>query len=107
MLKSIAVLIACSVGYLVLAHEHCHFDEREVDPDGVLTYCSMDFVTSGTCCNAEEEAALEATFNAAGSLTAECADYYKQVSSIPMSVLNLFLLKNAQEDTYSDISLCI
>lgn len=81
MLKDIAVLIACSLSCLVLAHEHCHYDEWEVDPDGELTYCSMEYVTSGTCCNAEEEAALEVTFNAAG-LPAECAYYYKQVGSI-------------------------
>lgn len=81
MLRNIVVLIACSVGYLVLAHEHCYYDEREVDPDGELTYCSMEYVTAGTCCTADEEAALESTFNAAGSLTAECGDYYKQVDS--------------------------
>lgn len=77
MLNSIDGLVACFVVYLVLAHEHCHYDEREVDPDGGLTYCSMDYVTSGTCCNAEEEAALEATFNTARPLTVECTDYYQ------------------------------
>lgn len=86
MLKNISVLIACSLGCLVLAHEHCYCDERGVDPNGELTFCSMEYVTAGTCCNAEEEAALEAAFNAAGSLTADCADYYKQVGSIQKHV---------------------
>lgn len=82
MLESIAVLAACSLGYLVVAHPHCHYDERTVDVDGELTYCSMEYAPAGICCTAEEEAVLEVTFNAAGDLTSECADYYKQVGSI-------------------------
>jgi len=79
MLRSIVVLIACSTSYLVLAHTHCHYDERAVDPDGLLSFCPMDYALYGTCCDAEEEALLEATFNEAGDLTDECADYYQQV----------------------------
>lgn len=78
MLRGIVILIAGSVGYVVVAHPHCHYDERDVDPDGKLVYCSIDYAPAGTCCTAEEEADLKATFDAAGSLTTECADYYKQ-----------------------------
>ncbi|CAM9726641.1 unnamed protein product, partial [Ascophyllum nodosum] len=39
----------------------------------------MDYAPEGICCTEAEETALEATFNAVGDLTAECADYYKQI----------------------------
>lgn len=79
MLRGIIILIAGSVGYVVVAHPHCHYDQRAVDPDGKLAFCSIDHAPAGTCCTAGEEADLETTFNAAGSLTTECADYYQQV----------------------------
>lgn len=82
MSRAFVVLIACSLGYVVIAHPHCHYDLRAVDPDGQLTFCSMDYAPAGTCCTAGEEAALESTLKAAGSLTAECADYYQQVKSL-------------------------
>lgn len=80
MLRSIVVLIASSASYLVSAHPHCHYDLREVDLEGELTFCPMDYATNGICCTEAEEAELEATFNAAGPLTTECADYYHQVN---------------------------
>ena len=79
MLRSIAILLSCGVGCFVYAHPHCHYDQREVDVERDLTFCSMEYAPEGVCCTQEEEAALEATFNAVGDLTAECADYYKQV----------------------------
>ena len=79
MLRSIIVLLSCGVGHFVHAHPHCHYDQREVDVGRDLTFCSMEYAPEGICCTEAEEAALEATFNAAGDLTAECADYYKQV----------------------------
>lgn len=87
MSRKIAVLIACSVVYVVMAHPHCHYDLRAVDLDGQLTYCSMEYAPVGTCCTTEEETALEATFNAAGNLTSECANYYQQVGGSQMHVL--------------------
>ena len=78
--KYVAILIASSSAvFTAHSHQHCHYDQREVDLTSVLTYCSMDYAADGVCCTTEEEAALEATFNAAGDLTTECADYYKQV----------------------------
>ncbi|CAN0428975.1 unnamed protein product [Ascophyllum nodosum] len=79
MLRSIFVLLSCGVGYFVNAHPHCHYDLREVDSGRDLTFCPMDYAPEGICCTQAEETALEETFNAAGALTAECADYYKQV----------------------------
>ena len=79
MLRSLIVLLSCGVGYFVYAHPHCHYDQRGVDVERDLTFCSMDYAPEGICCTEAEETALEATFNAVGDLTAECADYYKQV----------------------------
>ncbi|CAM9644170.1 unnamed protein product, partial [Ascophyllum nodosum] len=79
MLRSIIILLSCGVVYLVYAHPHCHYDQREVDVERDLTFCSMDYAPEGICCTEAEETALEETFNAAGDLTTECADYYKQV----------------------------
>ena len=79
--KYVAILIASSCAvFTAFGHPHCHYDQRQVDLTSTLTYCSMDYAADGVCCTAEEEAALEATFNAAGDLTTECADYYKQAS---------------------------
>ena len=79
MLRSIIVLLSCGVGCFVHAHPHCHYDQREVDFGRDLTFCSMEYAPEGICCTEEEETALEETLNALGALSAECADYYKQV----------------------------
>ena len=64
------------------AHPHCHYDLREVDVGGDLAFCSMDYATKGTCCTEREEEALEDRFNeAVVGLTAQCADYYKEVNT--------------------------
>ena len=94
MLRSIIVLLSWGVGYFVYAHPHCHYDQREVDVGRDLTFCSMEFAPEGICCTQEEETALEATFNAAGDLTAECADYYKQVMCHRQNFIS-YLLSNA------------
>ena len=90
MLRSIIVLLSCGVGYFVYAHPHCHYDQREVDVGRDLTFCSMEYAPEGICCTEEEETALEATFNAAGALTAECADYYKQVLCHRQNFLSVY-----------------
>ena len=81
MLKTTLTLISCSVGLLVSAHPHCHYDLREVDVGGDLVFCSMGFAPEGICCTELEEEALEDRYNEAVDLTSECADYYKQVST--------------------------
>lgn len=51
--------------------------KRPTDYDEVLSFCPEAQV--GACCNDIEEAAVEALFDSAGALTAECQVYYKQV----------------------------
>lgn len=97
LLRDIAILIAISTAYhTATAHPHCHYDEREVDFDRSLTYCSMDYATDGVCCTELEEVALEETFNAVGNLTTECADYYKQVGSMKFQKLWILLVNRNQ-----------
>ena len=81
MLRTTLTLISCSVGLLVSAHPHCHNDLRGVDAGADLVFCSNDYAPEGICCTEQEEGALEDRFNEAVGLTAECADYYKQVST--------------------------
>ena len=95
MLRSIFILLSCGVGYFVYAHPHCHYDQREVDFERDLTFCPMDYAPEGICCTEEEETALEETFNAAGALTVECADYYKQVQQSHRQRFISWLLCNA------------
>ena len=79
-MKNLAILVLGSALHLASAHPHCHYDEREVDLEREMTFCSMDYAAEGVCCTELEEAALEETYTAAiGDLTTECADYYKQV----------------------------
>lgn len=92
MLRSIIVLLSCGVGYFVYAHPHCHYDQREVDVERDLTFCSMDYAPKGVCCTEAEETALEETFNAVGDLTAECADYYKQVLVVPSAEIDVMVV---------------
>ena len=80
MLRNVVFFILSSPYYLAAAHPQCHYDEREVDLKTEMTFCSMEYAASGVCCTDLEEAALKETFTAASDgLTAECADYYKQV----------------------------
>jgi len=80
MLRNIIILALCGLGYYACAHPHCHFNQREVNLERELTFCSMDYAEAGVCCTEEEEATLEATLmSAVGDLTTECADYYQQV----------------------------
>lgn len=70
-------LLASCVG----AHPHCWIDERAVDLDGELDFCSTNGDAAyGVCCtDSEEQAVLKKVSSVAGSLTAECGDLYKQV----------------------------
>lgn len=65
----------------VAAHPHCWTDERSVDLDDVLDYCSTnDDASYGVCCtDAEEEALAERVGAAVSTLTADCAALHKQV----------------------------
>ncbi|CAN0432934.1 unnamed protein product [Ascophyllum nodosum] len=74
------ILVSISALCLAFAHPHCHYDEREVDLEREMTFCSMDYASEGVCCTELEEAALNATYTAVvNGLTTECADYYKQL----------------------------
>lgn len=61
----------------VYAHPLCYVDSKPTDFDEVLTFCPE--AQSGACCTDLEEAAVEARFDAAGPLTGDCEDLYKQV----------------------------
>ena len=61
----------------VAAHPLCYVDSRPTDLDEVLTFCPAP--QAGACCTDVEEAAVEARFDAAGPLTGDCEDLYKQV----------------------------
>ena len=77
---SLITTISCSAVYLAFAHPHCHYDERQVDLEREMTFCSMDYADKGVCCTQSEEAVLEETYTAAiDGLTRKCAAYYKQV----------------------------
>lgn len=69
--------VMASVLYHVAAHPLCYFDNRPTDPDMTLTFCPAQ--KDGACCNDVEEAAIRKIFDAEGSLTGSCADYYKEV----------------------------
>lgn len=63
--------------YVADAHPLCWYDSRPTDYDEVLTFCPES--QAGACCNDLEEAEILALFDSAGTLTAECQAYYKQV----------------------------
>lgn len=79
-----SVALAGLLSYLnwstVEAHPLCFFDDRQTDPFEELTFCPEP--QDGACCTDEEEAVVQAKFEAAGSLTAECADFYRQVRKV-------------------------
>ena len=86
------ILVSISALCLAFAHPHCHYDEREVDLEREMTFCSMDYASEGVCCTELEEAALNATYTAVvNGLTTECADYYKQVRLRPTAVVTAVL----------------
>lgn len=59
------------------AHPLCYVGAKPTDADQVLTFCPEP--QAGACCTEFEEAVVEARFDAAGPLTDDCADLYKQV----------------------------
>lgn len=70
------------LGLAAMAHAHplCYFDDRPTDFKEVLEFCPEQ--SEGACCNDMEEADVIATYEAAGPLSDECGDYYKQVRSL-------------------------
>eukprot|EP00903_Cladosiphon_okamuranus_P010391 g9829.t1 len=68
-----AVLIAAS---RVAGHPICFVDDKAPDLEKTLDFCPAP--QDGACCTDAEEAEVEARFEAAGPLSDDCADYYKQ-----------------------------
>lgn len=58
-------------------HPLCYFDDRSTDYNEELTFCPA--AQDGACCTDAEELAVEALFDAAGTLSDSCADLHKQV----------------------------
>ena len=72
----VAALVAIAASK-VAAHPLCYVDSRPTDVNEELTFCPEP--QAGACCTDIEEAAVEARFDAAGPLTGDCEDLYKQV----------------------------
>ncbi|CAN0058434.1 unnamed protein product, partial [Scytosiphon promiscuus] len=74
-----AVLAALLAGpLLTAAHPLCFVDDRPTDPNQVLSFCPA--AQDGACCTDQEEAEVQARFDAAGPLTGDCEDLHKQVT---------------------------
>lgn len=72
----VAVFLATAVR-VADGHPLCYVDERPTDYNQVLNFCPE--AQAGACCTDLEEAEVEARFDAAGPLTGDCEDLYKQV----------------------------
>lgn len=75
---SCGIFFYCAVGG-VRAHPLCYIDAANPVLDATATFCANE-EPDGFCCNASEEAALEATLDASGA-TGDCAAMYQEVSS--------------------------
>lgn len=75
-----AIVAATAAPYLVAAHQHCHFGARNpiVGFESEVGFCSTDD-PDGFCCDTVEETEVQTRYNAAGSLTGDCADLHKEV----------------------------
>ncbi|CAM9199998.1 unnamed protein product [Ectocarpus sp. 12 AP-2014] len=75
--------LAALAAMKVAAHPLCFIDDKPTDYDQVLTYCDNSIAMSGACCTDEEEAQVEANYNAAFAEgvvpSSECAALYKEV----------------------------
>ncbi len=79
-MRGYSFLAAFLTAQRVLAHPLCYVDNRPTDYDEVLTFCpAEDQAQQGACCTDAEEAVVQARFEAAGTLTDDCAALYKQV----------------------------
>lgn len=76
-MRGCSFLAAFFTAHRVLAHPLCYVGNRPTDYDEVLTFCPE--AQQGACCTDAEEAEVQARFEAAGTLTDDCADLYKQV----------------------------
>lgn len=64
------------------AHPLCYYDDRPTDPDQELVFCPPQ-PAYGACCNEMEEIAaitLYQVVNPNGTLSSDCAAFYRQVS---------------------------
>lgn len=75
--KLALLVFAGGVGY---AAGHAHCISKAVDLDQTLSFCPT--AEEGVCCTEAEEGVVVERFDAAGTLTAECGDYYKEVSVV-------------------------
>lgn len=69
-----AALVAAST---VAGHPICFIGDRAPDLARTLTYCPA--ARDGACCTDVEEAEVQARVAAAGPLSGDCADLYKEV----------------------------
>lgn len=76
-MRIVQLLIVCLVIGSAAGHPLCFVDDRSTDYSQVLTFCPA--AQDGACCTDEEELAVKALFDDAGTLSDSCADLYKQV----------------------------
>lgn len=72
-LAALLAILPAAVG-----HPLCYIDAKPTDLEQVLSFCPA--AQDGACCTDQEEAQVQARFEAAGPLTGDCEDLYKQVS---------------------------
>lgn len=79
MRSSVRVLLLLLAGWVDYAAGHAHCLTKAVDLEQTLNFCPTE--EDGVCCTEAEDAAVEERFNSVGTLTDDCADFYKQVGS--------------------------
>lgn len=68
---------ALQIAVNVDGHPLCWIGDRPTDYEEVLEFCPEQ--PEGACCTDDEELGVQALFEAAGAITGECADLYKEV----------------------------
>ena len=76
-MRSSFSFLACLVVGRVASHPLCYVDDKPTDLEGVLLFCPQ--AQDGACCTDIEEESVELIVEAAGPLTPDCYDLYKQV----------------------------
>lgn len=76
-MRSLVCVLLLLLGWVDHAAGHAHCKSKAVDLDQTLSFCPTE--EEGVCCTGVEEAAVEERFTSAGTLTDDCANFYKQV----------------------------
>ena len=91
-MRSSFSFLACLTVGRVASHPLCFVDDKPTDFDQVLTFCPA--AQDGACCTDIEEEKVSAIVSAAGDLSPECYDLYKQVGFLWLPSIST-VLKNS------------